>query len=538
MKAMLCAVILVVTNALSGETRSVKMSEGECWWGVANAFGTNMPFTVDTKIAFDLRTDGWGNQTASFLVSNRGREIWCDDETVIAISNGVIRIRSNRAPIEVVETGKTLRDAYLYASRNHFPPSGKIPDPLFFTAPQYNTWVELTYHQNEKDILDYAKDMLDHGLPPGVLMIDDTWQLDYGAWEFDPRRFSDPKGMVDKLHAMGFKVIVWICPWVSMDSVAFRELGWGIRHNSIHKAKERGGFLVDPASGAAAAVRWWNGYSALLDFTSPLAVRWFAGECERIRRDYGVDGFKFDGGSPDYYNHGYRTFRPGVGPCEQSRLYAEFAERYPVNEYRCAWKMAGKPIVMRLYDKGHQWSELEHLVPDLISGGLLGHQFLCPDMIGGGSWHAFLPDATVDQELVVRSAQVHALCGMMQFSVNPWRVLDARHQAVVRAAVATRQKFAGRFLDQARVCAKSGEPMIRHLDYQHPGCGYEKISDEFMIGDWLLVSPQVKKGATERMVHVPPGTWRADDGTVLVGPMETVMKTPLERLVYLERVEK
>ena len=29
-------------------------------------------------------------------------------------------------------------------------------------------------------------------------------------------RFHDPKGMVDSLHAMGFKVLLWMCPFVSM----------------------------------------------------------------------------------------------------------------------------------------------------------------------------------------------------------------------------------------------------------------------------------------------------------------------------------
>lgn len=533
----LCVIFLLVAETLLAGTKFVKMLEKECWWGLANAFGTNMPFTAKSYIDLDLRVDCWENQTASILLSNLGREIWCDAETDVFISNGVIRIRSDEAPIEIVRAGETLRDAFLYASHAHFPPSGKIPDPLFFTAPQYNTWVELTYHQNEKDILFYAKSILDHGFPPGVLMIDDTWQFDYGMWEFDSRRFFNPKNMVEKLHGMGFKVVLWICPWVSMDSSAFRVLARGVRHDTIHRSKDCGGFLVDVERDAPAASCWWNGYSALLDFTSPVAVDWFSAQCERLMRDYGVDGFKFDGGNPSYYSHGYGTYVRGVGSCEQARLYAEFAERYPVNEYRCAWKMAGKPIVMRLYDKGHRWDELERLIPDLIAGGLLGHQFMCPDMIGGGSWRAFLPDAPVDQELIVRSAQVHALCGMMQFSVNPWRVLDGRHQEAVRASVTTRQKFAGRFLELARKCATSGEPMIRHLAFQYPGLGYETISDEFMLGDWLLVAPQVRKGATERTVLVPPGTWRADDGAVLVGPTKTIMSTPLERLVYLEKIQ-
>src|SRR5437016_356489 len=39
-----------------------------------------------------------------------------------------------------------------------------------------------------------------HGLPPGVLMIDDNWQEDYGKWTFHPGRFTDPKAMVNELH--------------------------------------------------------------------------------------------------------------------------------------------------------------------------------------------------------------------------------------------------------------------------------------------------------------------------------------------------
>ena len=52
-------------------------------------------------------------------------------------------------------------------------------------------------------------------------------------------------------------------------------------------------------------------------------------------------------------------------------------------------------------------------------------------MIGGGEFTSFLNQATIDQELIVRSTQVHALAPMMQFSVAPWRVLDAARLAAV-----------------------------------------------------------------------------------------------------------
>jgi alpha-glucosidase len=41
-------------------------------------------------------------------------------------------------------------------------------------------------------------------------MIDDNWQKNYGEWEFSCERFENPRGMTDLLHAMGFKVMLWV----------------------------------------------------------------------------------------------------------------------------------------------------------------------------------------------------------------------------------------------------------------------------------------------------------------------------------------
>ena len=91
--------------------------------------------------------------------------------------------------------------------------------------------------------------------------------------------------------------------------------------------------------------------------------------------------------------------------------------------------------------------------------------------------------------IVAAALQLHALCGMMQFSASPWRCLDAEKQQIVRDTVALRQKFAARFVELAAECGRSGEPMIRNLEYCFPGMGYAGVKDQFMMGDYLLVAP-------------------------------------------------
>ena len=41
---------------------------------------------------------------------------------------------------------------------------GNSPEEIFFSKPQYNTWIELMYNQNQVDIERYAQDILANNL--------------------------------------------------------------------------------------------------------------------------------------------------------------------------------------------------------------------------------------------------------------------------------------------------------------------------------------------------------------------------------------
>ncbi|MBR1921063.1 MAG: glycoside hydrolase [Kiritimatiellae bacterium] len=536
MKRTSALILLALGAALTarGEAREVAIDAGECWWGLATTAGTDEPLTAATQgFERDLRRDNYSNQAAPLLVSSRGRYVWSDKAFKCTATNGTLVLEGD-APFEVVRAGSTLRAAYLAAAAAHFPPSGKTPDLALVAKPQWNTWVELTYNQNERDVLKYAADIAANGFPQGgVIMIDDTWQLGYGVWQFDPRRFADPKGMCDKLHAQGWKVMLWVCPFVSMDSPGYRELAFGMLDAGIRT--EAGG-LVCQSPGDPKPVSWWNGKSALVDFSHPRGAAWFARELRRLVDDVGVDGFKLDGGDADCYKPPYLV-ADGSSPSELCEKYAAIGLKFPLNEYRACFKMGGQPLVQRLCDKEHSWEAVRRLIPEMAAAGLLGHSFVCPDMIGSGSWTAFSPSAPhpYDPELFVRSAQVHALAPMMQFSAAPWRLLDARHLAAVRRAAWTRMKFADRFVALAKECARTGEPMLRNMEYAFPGHGWEKVADQFMMGDFLLVAPQTVKGAPARAVVIPPGRWRSDEGEAVTGPCTLSVGTPLERLPFFVR---
>ena len=70
----------------------------------------------------------------------------------------------------------------------------------------------------------YADKVLQNGWPAGVLMIDDNWFSYYGGFDFDKAKFPTAGNTIAQLHAKGFKVMLWVCPFISPDSREYREL--------------------------------------------------------------------------------------------------------------------------------------------------------------------------------------------------------------------------------------------------------------------------------------------------------------------------
>lgn len=150
-------------------------------------------------------------------------------------------------------------------------------------------------------------------------------------------------------------------------------------------------------------------------------------------------------------------------------------------------------MVQRLGDKPYSWKAVQMLIPDMISTGLLGYAYTCLDMIGGGSFTTFLniKEDQFDQTLIVRSTQIHAMMSMMQFSVAPWRILNKENLAIVKYAAKLHEKFGDYILEYAKISSKTGEPIVRHMEYEFPNQGFEQITDQYMLGKKYMVAPVV-----------------------------------------------
>ncbi len=499
------------------------MQKGECFWGGSSNDGVQMPFSVTSDFESDYRKIS-ENQTMPMFLSNKGRCIWSEEPFKIAFKDGEILIEGNDVVLEVF--GKTLREAYIGAMNKHFPPRGNILPEEFFKTPQYNTWMQMTYFQSQEAVLEYAREIIKNGFKPGILMIDEGWQKDYGNWSFDNSKFPKPKEMVDELHQMGFKVMLWVVPYVRADGLFFINHTFDILENEAYTENL---FLRDKDA-EMYICHWWNGYSAILDLTKEQDREFMDKQLKKLMDEVGIDGFKFDGGTLEDYT-GIKSANKSVNrdftPAERNIAWNEFGSKYTYHEYKDSFKAGGKRTIQRIRDKLHAWGDngLSDLVPNAIAQGLLGYPFICPDMVGGGDWIVKARKLPIDEELFVRMAQCSALFPMMQFSWAPWEALDGEYLSYVKAAHDLHIEFSDRLLSLINGTYKTGEPILRNLEYNYPNLGYEKIMDEYMLGEEILVAPVITKGQNMRTVVLPAGKWKGFDGREYIG--EKIYEIPV-----------
>ncbi|MBQ3806867.1 MAG: glycoside hydrolase [Kiritimatiellae bacterium] len=535
-RAYIAAAVVLSMFAASAEVfiSEIPLIESERWWGGGGGDGQSQPYGASPHKRIDLRVHG--NTSSPLLVSSCGRYVWSEKPFGYEFKDGKLVLDSDFEKIEPTVAGKTLKDAYLAAAKAHMRFEGKAPPDVFFTLPQWNNWIEIFLNgMDQKAADDYTADLAKSAFPCGVYMMDGGWFSHQGSYEFYEKDFPDPKGLFDRINAHGWTPLIWTAHFVSPDSREYKKL----RYHDTHNCLDYLAYRKVPGSHDAAVVRWWSGISAIYDLTKPEANAYYAKTLHDFADKYGIKGFKFDAGDPRFFAEDCRFHDEKAEPVDYTRLYAELAAReFPFHEIRVSWKCGGLPLVTRLNDRAHAWTgrkAQDTVIPQVVAAGLLGCPYLVADMVGGGLEVSFV-GKEIDEKLFVRSAAMQALMPMVQFSLLPTRRLSPEGVKLCREFAQLHIDFAPYIMELVRHAAKTGEPIVRAMEYEFPHQGFNRPMQQFMLGYRWLVAPVVTPDDA-KTVELPAGKWRDDLGQEFVGPKTLRLEgVPLARLPRYELI--
>ncbi|WP_112261230.1 alpha-xylosidase [Lentzea terrae] len=367
----------------------------------------------------------------------------------------------------------------------------------------FGLWLSTSFttSYDEQTVSGFIDGMIERDLPLSVFHFDCFWMREYNwcDFEWDPRTFPDPVGMLDRLKARDLRISVWINPYVGQRSPLFAE---GVE----------GGYLLKRPNGDVWQWDLWQPGMALVDFTNPAAREWYASKLDALL-DQGVDCFKTDFGERIPTDVVYFD---GSDP-ERMHNYYAYLYNQTVFEVLRKRRGDGEAVVFaRAATAGSQqfpvhWggdceSTYEAMAESLRGGlslGLSGFGFWSHD-IGGfeGTPDPALFKRWIAFGLLSSHSRLH---GSRSYRV-PW-LFDEEAVDVLRVFAKLKARLMPYLHHAARQAATEGIPMMRAMALEFPddpACTH--LERQYMLGDSLLVAP-VFSDSGEVSFYVPEGMW-------------------------------
>jgi len=265
----------------------LSLGTGECVYGLGERFTA---FVKNGQVVDNWNKDGGtcsdqAYKSVPFYLTNRGYGVLVNETGRVSFE--VASERVSRVQFSV--PGERLEYCLIYGPtpkdvlRRLTELTGR---PALPPAWSFGLWLttSFTTSYDEKTVTSFIDGMKERDLPLHVFHFDCFWmrEFEWCNFQWDPRTFPDPAGLLKRLHARGLKVCLWINPYIGQKSPLFAE-------------GQRAGYFLKKANGDVWQSDLWQPGMAIVDFTNPAARAWYAGHLRRLLA-LGVDCFKTDFG--------------------------------------------------------------------------------------------------------------------------------------------------------------------------------------------------------------------------------------------------
>ncbi|XP_041349078.1 myogenesis-regulating glycosidase-like [Gigantopelta aegis] len=368
---------------------------------------------------------------------------------------------------------------------------------------------------SQKDVLDMASNIKKHRLNCSTLDLDGKWQNREGDLDFDPTRFSNTTEMLDFIRGARCNISVSVSPRFDYGSLNFKD---GI---------EKDYFVKDAGGEVPGLTRNHNnGVATVLDVSNPSARAWYASKLGKMASIYGINTFSFSYGNGSWLPHFPHFDEKIMSPNRLRGLYSQMVASVS-NKVSMQMMSQSQHVqaflpIRSLITVRRDRACISNSIPAALTTGLLGYPYVFSDGFQFSKEEEEPHDVVgiPSRDIYIRWLQLSAFFPAMKYSLPPW-VYDEATLEVARNMSDLHQQYIYPIIKKhIRKEIKDGMPILRPVWWLSP---HNKtamdISDEFLVGDQILVAPIMCERETSRDIFFPKGIW-ADitKGGLTVGP--------------------
>nr|XP_012141236.1 PREDICTED: uncharacterized protein LOC100882776 isoform X2 [Megachile rotundata] len=513
------------------------------WYGAGQI--QNMPYPLERGrldlspfITGDITKHPFGNVLKRYFLNSKGATILVDPETPLYVS-----INANRSNDFCLQA---KHDAFAYINHLTQLPQlnyticatdnmknlhssmaekslwdGLKPDELHAVHSLLSEPVWQISPINEAAVYNYTEDVIALGfLRQGHVLLSEEWQPSPGDFVLDEERFPSMEETINIIHRRGFRIVFTIQPFISTESVNFKD---AVSNRLL--ISERGS---DPRIPALTRYKQSNSVG-VVDITNNKTLPWLQSKLESLIMKYHVDSFYLDLGTAQDMPHYYKCEQPLTNPDHYKTIFTKaILGSVPVIGVSGAISRPRAPVFVSLPPFSSSWKAIKTVIPTVLTYGMIGYPFIMPGAVGGdvalpmsdnnpdNDFEVSLPD----KELYVRWLQLSTFLPVIRFTHLPSKYSDESVLEIAKRLTTLRQKTVTPLLKKyAKETLDTGLPIIRPLwmlDPADPAC--HVVVDEFSVGEELIVAPVLYSGSRQREVYLPAGVWRDGiDGSLRKG---------------------
>jgi alpha-D-xyloside xylohydrolase len=406
-----------------------------------------------------------------------------------------------------------------------------VPPPPPWPEWAFRHWV-WEDESTQESALALVSGYLDRDIPVGAIIIDSPWETGYNTFDFDAGLYPDAQAMVDDLHALDVRVMLWIVGGINTDVAVLYD----------HAADRNYFMKTDPFSGPA-VVDWWKGAGSLIDFFNPEAVAWWHTLVDHALA-LGIDGWKCDG--LDYYAATTR-YSPGrlgfVSRLEYSHAYYRDFFDYtrsvlgderlitarPVDNY--GLPLGGELVSFAprdinwagwVGDQDADFGGLRAALNNMYHSSLLGYVAFGSD-IGGYREDDAYPQGR-GREIFIRWAQLGALCPVMENGGGgdhrPW-AFDDETTDIYRSFVLLHHALIPYLMEEGGRAFAAGTSLMTFFD---------DAEYHYLLGPDIFVAPMLEAGESLGVSFPAGGDWiyLFDRTRIYTGGTSGTLAVPLD----------